>query len=215
MGNTVGTLSSVDFKGYIALSELAGTAEDANLVRDGDGNEYATFADAMNAGATGVLSPLWLSTWSLSGFSGVFDVRDPNGLITYAKGSQTVKTENLGGGIVRTWYAQLSDADILAGANKYLKTTAELGLVKAVTDGSVVKIGDYLVANGAMSFIVEIDDVAVAKEAVRKLVQVKSALSDEWRQPADDDIRFESGRVVVTPNRGGASGFARVKVPED
>ena len=211
--NTFGTVSSIAFEGYSVLSELVGAAEDANLVRDGNGNEYATFADAMNAGATGVLSPLWLSTWSLSGFSGVFDVRDPNGLITYAKGTQTVQTENLGGGVVRTWYVQLSDADIRAGANKYLKNTAELGLVKAITDGSAVRIGDYLVVNGTMSFVVEIDDVAVAKEAVKKLVQVKSALTDEWRQPADADIGFENGRVVVTPNRGGASGFARVRIP--
>lgn len=38
---------------------------------------------------------------------------------------------------------------------------------------------------------------------------------EKWRQPADADIGFENGRVIVTPNRCGASGFARIEVLED
>ena len=40
-----------------------------------------------------------------------------------------------------------------------------LGLAKSITDNSVVKIGDFAVAEGSMSFKVEIDDVEVAKVA--------------------------------------------------
>ncbi len=113
------------------------------------------------------------------------------------------------------WYARLSDADIKAGAERYLKTTVGLKVVKAVTDESTVRIGDYLVANGEMSFTVEIDDVRVAKEAVRDFVEVKAKLSDAWGRPAEGDIDFKNGRVVVIPNRGGTSGFVRLRIRPD
>ena len=102
-----------------------------------DAREWGRTAKA--AGTTAVLSLLWLSTWNLSGVSGAVDVSDLLNLVTYTGDLRVVKTEDLGGGVSRKWYAKASDAD----------------------------------------------------------------------------IRFEGGKVVVTPNRGGASGFARVRIPED
>ena len=101
-----------------------------------------------------------------------------------------------------------------AGAAKYIQTTVDLGLGKAITDKSVIKIGDYLVTNGKMSFVVEIDDVVVAKETVKNLVEVRATLEDgDWVKPSDGEIDFKDGKVIVTPNKGGASGFARVRIP--
>ena len=209
------SVSAVSFQGHSDLSELRGSGWNPNLVRDSSGAEYADFAGAKAQGAAEPFEPLWLSTWPLGTVAGCFTAKDPDGLVVPESGMTVLKREDIGGGVTRNWYAQASDADIAAGAEKYVKTTVDLGLAKAITDASVVRIGDYLVANGEMSFVVEIDDVQVAKETVKKLVEVKANMGDEWTRPSKDDIRFEDGKVVVTPSAGGASGFARVKVPED
>ena len=208
------TVASVSFAGCSVLSELQGTAWDVNLVKDANGVEYANYEAAKAGGATGVLSPLWLSTWNLAGGSGTLDVKDPDGLITFTGASKVLKSETQPDGSERKWYAEANDADIAAGAAKYIQTTVDLGLAKAITDDSVVKIGDYLVANGEMSFVVEIDDVVVAKETVKNLVEVRATMeAGSWTKPSDDEIDFKNGKVIVTPNKGGASGFARVKIP--
>ena len=143
-------------------------------------------------------------------------MNDPSGLITWTGSSKVLKSETQPDGSERKWYAEADPADIGAGghAEKYVQTTVNLGLAKAITDNSVIKIGDYLVTNGKMSFVVEIDDVLVAKETVKNLVEVRATLEDgDWVKPSDGEIDFKNGKVIVTPNKGGASGFARVKIP--
>lgn len=51
---------------------------------------------------------------------------------------------------------------------------------------------------------------------VVKTEDLGGGVSRKWYAKASDaDIRFEGGKAVVTPNRGGASGFARVRIPEE
>ena len=214
LADSVNSVSTVSFRGFSIFSEFGGMITDANLVSDAKGTEYASYDAAKAAGATGVLSPLWFSTWNLAGGSGTLDVKDPDGLVTFTGASKVLKSETQPDGSERKWYAEANDADIAAGAAKYIQTTVDLGLAKAITDDSVVKIGDYLVANGEMSFVVEIDDVVVAKETVKNLVEVRATMeAGIWTKPSDDEIDFRNGKVIVTPNKGGASGFARVKIP--
>ena len=214
--STVCTVSSVSFKGYSVLSELGGTGWDANLVRDADGTEYANFTAAKEAGATGVLSPLWLSTWNLAGGSGTVDVKDPNGLITWTGESKVLKSETQPDGSERKWYAEADPADIGAGghAEKYVKTTVDLGLAKAITGDSVIMIGEFAVAEGSMTFKVEIDDVEVAKAAISDLVEVSGDLAT-WKKPEEAGavIAFapETHVVTVTPPAGPRR-FVRIKV---
>lgn len=209
---TAAGVSSVSFKGDLAMSELNGSAADANLVRAANGTEYANYDAAKSTGATGVLSPLWLSTWNLSGGSGMLDVMDPDGLITFTGASKVLKSETQPDGSERKWYAEASEADIAAGAEKYVKTTVDLGLAKAITDNSVVKIGYFAVAEGAMAFKVEIDDVEVAKETVKNLVEVSGDLSG-WTRPEDKDIAFDSEAHIVTViPQTGSRGFVRIKI---
>ena len=84
----------------------------------------------------------------------------------------------------------------------------------AITDNSVVKIGDYHVADGKMAFSVSVDDIRVEKNAVKDLVEVKAKMSDVWSKPSSADIDFEDGKVIVTPNKDGRSGFGRVIILE-
>lgn len=211
---SVTSLASVSFKGYTALSELQGTVWDSNLVRDASGVEYANYETA-KADALGPLSPLWLSTWNLAGGSGTVDVKDPNGLITWTGASKVLRSETQPDGSERKWYAEASAADVAAGAEKYVKTTVDLGLAKAITDNSVVKIGDFAVAEGTMTFKVEIDDVEVAKSAINDLVEVSGDL-DAWKKPKDAGATIEFNSmthvITVTPPAG-PRGFVRVKIP--
>ena len=210
--NSVTPVSSVSFKGYTVLSELQGTVWDANLVRDADGAEFTNYEAAKAAGETGVLSPLWLSTWNLAGGSGTLDVSDPKGLITFTGASKVLKSETNTQGVVTHWYAEASAADIEAGAREYVKTTVNLGLAKAITDNSVIKIGDFAVAEGSVTFKVKIDNVEVLKAAINDLVEVSGDL-DAWARPADKDIDFdaETHIVTVTPPAG-LRGFVRIKI---
>ena len=214
LADSIDSVSSVFFKGYSILSELSGTVQDANLVKDENGTEYANYEATKAGGATGVLSPLWLSTWNLAGGSGTLDVKDPLGLITFTGASKVLKSETQPDGSERKWYAEANDADVAAGAAKYIQTTVDLGLAKAITDNSVVKIGDFAVAEGSMSFKVEIDDVEVAKATINDLVEVSGDL-DAWKKPKDAGatIEFNSDTHVVTVTPpAGQRGFVRVKI---
>ena len=47
----------------------------------------------------------------------------------------------------------------------------------------------------------------VAKETVKNLVEVRATLEDgDWVKPSDGEIDFKNGKVIVTPNKGGAAG---------
>ena len=53
-----------------------------------------------------------------------------------------------------------------------------------------------------------------ATNNAHKLAEVRATLEDgDWVKPSDGEIDFKNGKVIVTPNKGGASGFARVKIP--
>ena len=220
---SVTSLTSVSFGGSFVLSKLQGTVWDTNLVRDANGSEYANFEAAKAAGATGVLSPLWSSTWNLANGSGSVDVNDPEKLITFTGESKVLRSETNDQGVVTHWYAVASDADIAANAAKYVKTTVDLGLAKAITEDSVVKIGDFAVARGSMTFKVEVDNVEVAKAAVNDIVRVRSDLVDSdpedpengWKRPSEvgASIGFDEKThlITVTPPAG-PRGFVRILI---
>ena len=215
-----GPIRQIDFVGSVDLAQMDGVCLDANLVKTDDGTEYADFSSALAAGATGVLTPLWPSVWNLPAASGVFELRDVQQAVSFGGAATVLKTEDRGNGVVRCWYARLPAGVDRARAAKYAPATVALGLVDAMTDGSVVKLGNYLVANGEMSFSVSIDDVEVTQAAIKDFVEVKASLTDEWMKPADADIRFtldEAGRgkVFVVPNRKGTGGFTRVRILEE
>ena len=216
-GLSAANVTSIAFKGKAALSAFSGAGLDANLVKDAAGNEYATFAAAKDAGATGVLSPLWQSTWDLGSASGSVEVYDPKNFIEYTGDSKVIKTDDLGDDNKRLWFAQASDADVPSARN-YIETTVDLGLAKAITDASVVQIGDFAVANGAMSFKVKIDDVEIAKKKVKEFVRVSTDLAN-WNPPAEKDIAFDETThiITVTPPTGEGvnSGFTRILIPEE
>ena len=212
-------IRQIDFVGSVELAQMDGVSLDANLVKTDDGTEYADFSSALAAGATGVLTPLWPSVWNLPGASGVFELRDVQQAVSFGGAATVLKTEDRGNGVVRCWYARLPAGVDRARAAKYAPATVALGLVDAMTDGSVVKLGNYLVANGEMSFSVSIDDVEVTQAAIKDFVEVKSSLADEWMKPDDADIRFTldeagHGKIFVVPNRNGLGGFARVRISE-
>ena len=211
---TVANVSAIAFEGTAALSEFSGLGQDANLVRAvADGTEYATFGAARSAGATGVLEPLWLSTWDLGDVSGFVEVNDPKNLIVFTGASEIIDNEPLGGDTKRVWFA--NKKDIEAGAKDYIGTTKELGLTKPISTNSVMKIDDFVVANGAMSFKVEIDDVEIAKEKVKEFIEVCDDLVS-WDPPNPENIDFDPAThfITVTPPPGD-SYFTRIKIPED
>ena len=210
---TVADVSSIKFDGYATLSEFSGSGQDANLVKDANGIEYATYDAAKAAGATGVLSPLWLSTWDLGDVSGFVEVNDPKNLIVFTGASEIIDNEPLGGNTKRVWFA--NKKDIEAGAKDYIGTTKELGLTKPISTNSVMKIDDFVVANGAMSFRVEIDDAEIAKEKVKEFIEVCDDLVS-WDPPNPENIDFDPAThfITVTPPPGD-SYFTRIKIPED
>ena len=218
---------SISFVGSLDIRSLDGDLVDANFVADESGKEYPTLAAAIADGATGVLTPLWKSTWGFPSVPGMFTVKDPNGYVTYTGSDNMLRSETLSDGSTRYWCAQL-DLEAKAQALSYMRTTVDLGLVKTIiTDKSTVKIGDYLVSGGKMSFSVQVDDEEVAKAAVLNLVEVSGDLADKdgWDSAVSRsdalNITFEDGKVVVTPmpqtmpkNGGVHSLFLRVRIPK-
>lgn len=205
-------VSSVSVEGLIGIRQMRGMRYDANLVADEQGVEYADYAAAKAAGAEDPLHPLWLSAWNLAGVYGSMTYRDPNGLVSFTGASRVLRSEPAGAdGAVRCWYGPATDEEIAAGAGKYVRRTVELGLDRAITDASDVRLSDCSVAGGELSFRVGIDGAPITREAVTSLVEARGDLDQgSWQKPAA--VRFADGKVVVTPETGTARCFSRVKI---
>ena len=221
--NAVNTVSSIAFKGHAALSELAGTAWDDNLVKDANGTEYANVSAAKTARAVEPLEPLWKSTWPVGDVSGSFEAKDPNGLLVPANGMTVVKRVEKGNGVFENWYAKLGTGDTPADAAKYIQTTVDLGLANAITDNSVVKIDGFAVADGSMTFKVMVGQEAVVRDAIMSKVEVCETLGAGWRNPDADEIVFDETKHEITvtpkskadPTQKPEKTFVRVRIPTD
>ena len=217
----VGTAApSICFVGDYGVRSMVGDLADANFVVDANGVEYPTLEAAIAGGATGALSPLWKSTWGFPSAPGMFTVKDPNRIVTFTNTGNMLKSSMLDDGSIRYWCAQL-DSETRKQALSYIETTANLGLVRTIiTDASAVRIGDYLMTDGTMSFTVQVDDETVAKAAVMDLVEVSRDLADEegWKTavacPDEVDVGFVDGKVVVALKQGENRGFVRIRIPK-
>ncbi len=141
-------------------------------------------------------------------------VRDPSEWIGFSGETRVLRRDVAGeSGLQQCWYGPASEAEVAAGAGKYVHRTVELGLEKALTEKSTVRLTDLVVDGGTLSFGVEVDGQTVLQEAIAEMVEWSDDLTAKaWRQPAE--VRFESGKVVVPPVVDAKGGFVRVKIRE-
>ena len=101
-------VQSVEFVGSLDVARVDGVRMDPNLIADANGVEYADFASALAAGATGVLTPLWSSTATIpAGRLGVASVFDPNHLLEVSAGSEsTIYRTTTTEGVTRRWFCE-------------------------------------------------------------------------------------------------------------
>lgn len=206
-------VTSISVEGLIGIRHLSGAHYDQNLVVDASGVEYPDFASAKVAGAEEPLEPLWLSTWPLPGEYGTMRYRDPFGLMSFTGASRILDSERTGGDgeLVRCWYGPATEDEIKAGAIRYVRQTVALGLGKAITEDSDIRLRDWALNDGGFSFGVDIDGTRVDRSAVASFVEVCDDLRlSAWRKPSG--VKFADGKVTVAAKPETTMGFSRVRI---